>query len=128
MHKTHIFFLPTYLPYFFSDRYRKHIKAISSSLSYQHCYVNFFIEKYFVRKTSLKIVGLSSIPAVSMDRWRSPSDNRYARNAGVSIRYKKIKKNRLDTFATRQNCRFQPEIFFLKVKISEKLPQFINGS
>ena len=34
-------------------------------------------------------VGLSSIPAVSMDRWRSPSDNRYARNAGVSIRYKK---------------------------------------
>ena len=34
-------------------------------------------------------LGLSSIPAVSMDRWRSPSDNRYARNAGVSIRYKK---------------------------------------
>ena len=42
-------------------------------------------------------VGLSSIPAVSMDRWRSPSDNRYARNAGVSIRYKKNKKNWLDT-------------------------------
>ena len=37
-------------------------------------------------------VGLSSIPAVSMDRWRSPSDNRYARNAGVSIRYKKKQK------------------------------------
>ena len=35
------------------------------------------------------ILGLSSIPVVSMDRWRSPSDNRYARNAGVSIRYKK---------------------------------------
>ena len=35
------------------------------------------------------LLGLSSIPAVSMDRWRSPSDNRYARNAGVSIRYKK---------------------------------------
>ena len=34
-------------------------------------------------------LGLSSIPAVSMDRWRSPCDNRYARNAGVSIRYKK---------------------------------------
>ena len=43
------------------------------------------------------LLGLSSIPAVSMDRWRSPSDNRYARNAGVSIRYKKLKKNRLET-------------------------------
>ena len=37
-------------------------------------------------------LGLSSIPAVSMDRWRSPSDNRYARNAGVSIRYENFLK------------------------------------
>ena len=54
------------------------------------------IEKRFVENLSagdttfvLTKLGLSSIPAVSMDRWRSPSDNRYARNAGVSIRYKK---------------------------------------
>ena len=63
-----------------------------------------------------------------MDRWQIPSDNRYARNAGVSIHYKKNNKKLVGYVATHQNYCYQPEIFIKKVQISENLPQFKNGS
>ena len=40
------------------------------------------------RPDTKTVIDTGSLPAVSMDRWQSPNDNRYARNAGVSIRYK----------------------------------------